>query len=86
MSKADDYRRMTQECLRLADQVPETSKTKILEMAAEWHRLVLEVEQPGWDKDLSPSLTDALAADGWRWWLVSPQRRSSGGGPFRSAI
>lgn len=45
LSKPEECRRLAVECLDLADQLSGPVRSRMLEMAAAWHRLALDFEQ-----------------------------------------
>jgi hypothetical protein len=45
LSKPEECRRLAVECLDLADQLSGELRTRMLDMAAAWHRLALDFEQ-----------------------------------------
>ena len=48
-SRAEEYRRLARDCLRMANAVPPKDRAKLLEMASEWERLA---DQAQWATDL----------------------------------
>jgi hypothetical protein len=62
VSKPEECRRLAVECLDLADQLSGELRTRMLDMAAAWHRLALDFEQQEGSGEGEPEPIDSKQA------------------------
>jgi hypothetical protein len=57
-NRAEHYRQLAQDCMKLANQVPGKDRAALLEMASEWERLA---DQAQWATDLREKQGPSIA-------------------------